>query len=195
MNDPGPRPELRWVKLTELYIDPAYQRSAKSEASLKNLRYVQEHFSWAHCGALIVCHVPDKRQYAVVDGQHRLIAAQARGDIDELPCVMVGGEDFVSQAKSFVVVNTERVVLNSLAKFHAAVAAGDPDAAAVQEILDECGMEAPRNPVPKGETLPRQVQAVGTLVGMLGSDSGTMGAAILEALELLYKGAGRKASA
>lgn len=63
------------------------------------------------------------------------------------------------------------VVLNSLAKSHAAVAAGDPDAVAVQDLLDECGPEAPRNPVPNGETHPRQVQAVGTLARMLGTYS------------------------
>jgi hypothetical protein len=68
VSDLGPKPELRWIKVTELYIDQAYQRSAKSEASRKNLAYMQEHFSWAHCGALIVCHMPEKKQYTVIDG-------------------------------------------------------------------------------------------------------------------------------
>ncbi len=170
-NDPGPKPELKWIKIIELYIDHEYQRSAKSRASLKNLEYLREHFSWANCGALIVCHAPEKKQYAVVDGQHRFIAAQARGDINELPCVVIQGQDFQKQAKSFVAINTKRVSLNTLAAFHAGVAAGNPDAAAVKEIVDECKIDIPRVPVNRGDTAPRQVQCVGTLVNLLGGYS------------------------
>lgn len=171
LKSPGEKPELKWIKITQLYVDPGYQRSAKSKASRKNLAYLQEHFSWAHCGALIVTHMPDKGRYAVVDGQHRLLTALSRGDIDELPCLVISDQDFQKQAKSFVAINTRRVMLNTLAAFHAAVAAGDPDSVAVKEIADECGIDIPRTPVGKGETDPRQMQCVGTLIKMLGSYS------------------------
>lgn len=170
-NTVGDKPELKWLKITQLYIDHDYQRSAKSSKSRANLAYMQEHFSWAHCGALIVCWEPEKKQYAVVDGQHRLLAAIARNDIPELPCVVISGQDFQRQAKSFVVINTKRVTMNPLAKFHAAVSAGEEDAISVKGLLDECGLEVPRNPVMKGETDPRQIQCVGTLLSLLGSHS------------------------
>jgi hypothetical protein len=100
-----------------------------------------------------------------------LIAALARQDIDELPCVVVSGQDFTKQATSFVAVNTKRVKLHNLAAFHAAAAAGDPDAVAVKEIAEECGVDIPRVTVAKGDTDPRQTQAVGTLIRMLGNYS------------------------
>ncbi len=170
-NGPGTKPELKWIKITELYIDPTYQRNARSDRSRKNVAYIQGNFCWAHCGALIVCHVPEKKQYAVMDGQHRYLAAKARPDIPELPCVVISGQDAKQQAKSFVVINEKRVAMNAFAKFHASVAAGEPDAVAVQEILDECRIEVPRSPVMKGETGPRQTQAIGTLTRMLSTHS------------------------
>lgn len=167
----GQKPELKWIRLTELYIDQAYQRNAKSDRSRKNLAYIQEQFSWAHCGALIVSYIPEKKQYAVVDGQHRYLAARARSDIAELPCVVITGQDFQKQAKSFVAINTKRVAIHSLSKFHASVAAGDPDAVAVYDILTECKIDVPHSPVMKGQTGARQTQAVGTLSRMLGNHS------------------------
>jgi hypothetical protein len=167
----GEKPELRWIKITELYVDHEYQRNAKSDASRKNIAYMKENFNWAHCGALIVSRMPAKNQYAVVDGQHRLLTALARNDIPELPCVVISEQDFQRQARSFVVINSNRVTLNSLAKFHAAVAAGDPDAVAVKDIVTECGLDIPRSPVPKGDTDPKQLQCVGSLVSLLGSYS------------------------
>ena len=161
------RPELAWVNIADMYVDAAYQRSTQSDASKKNLKWLVDNFSWSHCGALIVCYVAAKKKYAVLDGQHRLAAATARGDIQQLPCLVIRDLDIEKQAKSFVVINTKRVTMNTLAKFHAAVAAGEPDAVSVQEIVDACNIEIPRTTVAKGDTGPRQLQAVGSLMAML----------------------------
>lgn len=167
----GPKPELKWIKITELYVDHEYQRNAKSKASRKNLAYMRENFSWAHCGALIVSWIAEKNQYAVVDGQHRLMTALARNDIPELPCVVISNQDLQRQAESFAVINSKRVTLTTLAKFHAAVAAGEDQAVAAKEIADECGLEIPSGPVPNSETDPRQLQCVGTLISLLANYS------------------------
>lgn len=147
MSDVGKKPELKWIKLTELYVDPVYQRNAKSRNSLNNIAYIQENFSWAYCGALVVSFVPEKSQYAIVDGQHRFIAARARKDILELPCVVVSGQDVKKQAQGFVIVNDKRVRLNNLGTYHASVAAGDPDAVSLQKILDDCNIQIPSTPI------------------------------------------------
>jgi hypothetical protein len=168
ISDPGQKPELKWLSMEKLYVDSRYQRNTKSRASEKNLDYLKENFSWAHCGALIVCFVPAEKKYAVIDGQHRLQAAIARKDIDSMPCLVVSGLDFEKQAKSFVAINTKRVQLNSLAAFHAAVAAGDKTAASIKEILDECKIEIPRSVVMKGLTAPRQLQSPGTIGSLIG---------------------------
>ena len=168
---PGPKPELKWIKVTELFVDHEYQRNAKSKASRKNLAYLQENFSWAHCGALIVSYVPEKKQYAVVDGQHRLMTALARTDIPELPCVIISGQDLQRQAESFAVINSKRVSLHTLAKFHAAVAAGEDDAVAAKEMATECGLHIPSGPSPTSDTDPKELQCVGTLISLQGNYS------------------------
>jgi hypothetical protein len=58
----GPKPELKWIKLTQLFIPSEYQRSIKSDASARNINYIAGNFNWADCGALIVC--PTRRSYA-----------------------------------------------------------------------------------------------------------------------------------
>jgi hypothetical protein len=61
------------------------------------------------------------------------------------------------------------------------VAAGDEDAVALKQSIDECGIDIPRTQVNNGTTDARQTQAVGTLM--------------IEALEWLYKNAGRRGAA
>ena len=166
-SDPGPKPELKWLKVDKLYVDSRYQRNTKSKASEKNLRCLSEDFKWSRFGALIVCFVPAEKKYAVLDGQHRLQAAIARG-FPEVPCSIAKDMDFETQAKSFVAINLQRVQLNTLAAFHAAVASGDKTAAGIKEILDECEIDVPRNPVMGSETGPRQMQSPGSLAKMVG---------------------------
>ena len=132
----GQKLELKWIKITQFYIDQQYQRSAKSKASLKKLSYIKANFSWRDCGALIVSYDAEKKYYAVIDGQHRLIAALERDDIPELPYVILQDQNVKDQTSSFVAVDTHRVKLNPLAAFHAAAGAGDADAVSLREILD-----------------------------------------------------------
>jgi hypothetical protein len=166
-NDPGIKPELKWIAVDKLYVDPEYQREAASKASKRNIEYMRLNFSWAFCGALVVCYVKEKKQYAIIDGQHRYLVAKSLTAIDELPCIVISSLDIKRQAKSFVAINTKRVILNSLASFHAAVASDDPTACAVKKLLDDCKIEAPRTPVGT-ETGPRQTHAIGTIAKMIG---------------------------
>lgn len=166
--DLGKKPELKWLALKNLYVDQDYQRGTQSRASQNNLEYIQKHFSWSYFAPLIVCFVPEKKKYAVIDGQHRLMAASMIDGIDELPCMIIaGGHELKQQAESFVVINTKRVMMNSLAKFHAAASAGDTQANDVKQLLKECNIEIPRNPVLANQTGPRQTQALGTIKRML----------------------------
>ena len=164
----GPKPELRWVKITQLYVPADYQRSVKSHASAKNISHIKAHFNWGDCGALIVCPLSDAEppQYAVIDGQHRLRAAEAHGGIAELPCVVIAARLAGEQAMNFVAVNSRRVKLHPLQEFRAAVVAGDPDATALQAVLDRCGVTVASQSLNINETHPRVTLAVGTLLSM-----------------------------
>ena len=168
LNNPGIKPELKWIALDKLYVDHNYQRNTKSKASERNLDSMKEDFRWVYCGALMVCWVPSQKKYAVIDGQHRLQAALWRKDIDALPCLIISEMDVEKQAKSFVAINTKRVQLNSLAAFHAAVASGDKTAATIKDILDDCKVEIPRNPMMGTLLEPNQMQSPGTLASLVG---------------------------
>jgi hypothetical protein len=136
--------------------------------------------------------VPAEKKYAVIDGQHRLQAAIDRGDIKKLPCSIIKESDFCGQAKSFVAINTKRVQLNSLAAFHAAVAAGDQSACDIKQLLDDCRIQIPRGPVPKGAITARQMQSPGTLVKLLEKYDREH---IVFALELIPEAYGEKGGA
>jgi ParB-like nuclease domain len=168
VSDPGPKPELKWIDISKLYVDQEYQRSAKSNRSVSNIKYMRHNFSWAFCGALVVCYVKAKKQYAIIDGQHRYLVAKSLTSITELPCIVISDLDIKKQAKSFVVMNTKRVAMHNLAKFHAAVAAGEDDAVALKEILEEARITVPDSPKPKGYSLPREIHSIGSLLSMLG---------------------------
>lgn len=168
-NDPGPKPKLLWSKLTQLYIPTEYQRSVKSRASETNIAYIRANFNWGDCGALIVSPLKDSTppQYAVIDGQHRFRAAEAHGGIVELPCVVIDAKAAREQARNFVVINSKRVKLHPLQEYHAAVVAGEPDAVALQDILDKCKVTIASQALNIRETHPRVTLAVGTLLKMI----------------------------
>ncbi len=163
------KPELKWIKLTELYIPEEYQRSAKNDASLKNINYIQQNFNWASCGALIVCQLAKAKppQYAIIDGQHRFRAAEGHGGIAELPCIVVSPREAQKQASHFVEVNSRRIKLNSLSEYRAAVVAGDATAASIATILKKANVEVPAHPLGNKVCPPRTTQAIGTLLKMI----------------------------
>lgn len=165
MSELGAKPELKWLLLEQLQVDNSYQRDTQSSASRASIRYLKRNFCWANCGALIVCKDEDK--YNVIDGQHRLEAARGRGDIQTLPCIVISDMNIQNQALSFVQINRQRVSLTPMARFHAAVAAGDTLAVHAQGILDTAQIKVPRSPVFMGHTKPREMQAVGTLLTLV----------------------------
>ena len=134
---PAQKPELRWIKLTQLYVPSEYQRPAKNATSLANINYIKTNFNWASCGALIVCELAKAKppQYAIIDGQHRFRAAEGHGKITELPCIVISPREAQEQAKHFVEVNSKRIKLHGLHEYRAAIVAGEPTACMIDAIL------------------------------------------------------------
>src|SRR5262245_11306189 len=143
----GAKPELKWIKLTQLYVPTEYQRPAKNLTSLANINYIKDQFNWGSCGALIVCELAESKppQYAIIDGQHRFRAAEAHGGITELPCLVISPREAREQAKRFVEVNSKRLRLHGLHEYRAAVVAGDPTACMIEDILQKAGVRVPEN--------------------------------------------------
>lgn len=167
----GQKPELKWISLNEMFIDDSYQRNTESKASQKNIAQIKAEFSWEYCGALTVCFVAVKKKYAIIDGQHRFLAAKLRSDIVQLPCVVFKIDKVEQQAKNFFTMNKKRVNINTLADFHAACAAGDTDANSLKQLMKEINITIPKSPAASGQTGAREVQSPSTLLRMLGKYS------------------------
>lgn len=135
----GTLPVLQYALPSQLQIDLDYQRSIDTSASQSLIRKIAQHWDWSLCLPLVVARRPGGEMY-VIDGQHRLAAAKMRGDIAQLPCVIVEMSDKADEAASFVLLNTGRVALNKLAIFKAAVTSGDSQASAIVAAMREAGL-------------------------------------------------------
>jgi hypothetical protein len=134
-------PVLQFCSPTELRIDPAYQRDVGNGPSQTLIRRIAQHWNWDLCQPLVVARRTDFiDRLFVIDGQHRLEAARLRGDIPQLPCVIVDFADTADEAASFVHLNQQRRPLTKLDLFKAAVASADPEATAIIGAMVDAGL-------------------------------------------------------
>jgi hypothetical protein len=132
----GTRPQLEWIAIAAVFVDNNYQRALKPTLVDKILR----RFSWAKFGAIVVSHQPDGR-YSVVEGQHRLKAAELHPEIAEVPAVVVSHEDVAGEAQSFLAINRDRMAVTSVEQYWAGLTAGDETALAVSKVLHSAGCD------------------------------------------------------
>jgi hypothetical protein len=81
--------------------------------------------------------------------------------------VIIAERNAGEQARNFVTINSKRVKLHPLQEYQAAVVAGEPDAVALQAILDRCQITMATQALNIRETHPRCTLAVGTLLKMI----------------------------
>jgi hypothetical protein len=137
----GRMPTLQFCRPIELHIDQSYQRDATSDASLVLIRRIAQHWNWDLCQPLVVARRQGLiEQLFVIDGQHRLAAARLRGDIDQLPCVILSYGSSADEAASFVHLNQQRRPLSKLELFKAAVASGDAKAVEIVAAMTAAGL-------------------------------------------------------
>jgi hypothetical protein len=135
----GRMPTLQFVLPGELAVDPTYQRSVEAGDSQTLIRRIAQFWNWDLCQPLVVSRRDDGTLY-VIDGQHRLEAAKLRGDIPQLPCVIVAYTSAADEAASFVHLNQQRRPLTKLDLFKAAIASEDPVATAIMTALTDAGL-------------------------------------------------------
>lgn len=145
----GRMPVLQFLRPSELAIDPSYQRSIEASSSQSLIRKIAQFWNWDLCQPLVVAlrrplfpleatHQPVVGQTLfVIDGQHRLEAARMRGDISQLPCVVVEYASAADEAASFVHLNQQRRPLTALDLFKAGLASEDGEAAAIMAAITE----------------------------------------------------------
>lgn len=158
----GRMPTLQFCRPAELRIDAAYQRDVGNGASQALIRKIAQHWNWDLCQPLVVARRTDltERLY-VIDGQHRLEAARLRGDIEQLPCVIVAYASQADEAASFVHLNQQRRPLTRIDLFKAAVASEDAEAVAIMTAIEEAGL-----------TLAPHLTSAGWKPGMIGNVGG-----------------------
>lgn len=139
----GRRPMIEWIPPEELSLDVSYQRSTDNHASQRLIASIAANFDWRLCMPLVVSRRADGT-FAVIDGQHRLLAARLR-KMDDLPCVVFTYDSPEEEAKMFVAANRARKAMNRLDDFHAALAAGDSDAHQVLQLVTDAGLTIARN--------------------------------------------------
>ncbi len=162
-HDPGTRPEVRWVKVADLRVDPTYQRDINRRGAA-NIRDIAKNFSWRKFGIVIVAPLEDGA-YAIVDGQHRTFGAAGRG-IGEVPCLVIEA-DARAQADAFVSINSGVTLMTPLQIHASRLAAGDADALALVEACKAGGATVCRYPVPGNRMDVGQTLAVSVLYKML----------------------------
>ena len=125
--------DLAYIRKTLLEIDHNYQRHAKNARVLK----LAKRWNWLACGVLIV----SKRagRYYVVDGQHRLMAAMKRADIDSLPCLIFESAEMRDEAVAFRDANKERRPITTFEQWNANLVAGDEATLFAHSIITSAG--------------------------------------------------------
>jgi len=137
----GDQPEFAFVEKHKLKIDDSYQR----EPSEEKIARMSRHWRWACVPSLLVSQ-RSTHELFVYDGQHRLLAAMRRSDIDVLPCLISRFSDVQKEAQAFVYANVERWPMRSVDRYLALRIAQDRDTLAIDGVLEKCGLTLKKNP-------------------------------------------------
>ena len=132
--DPGELPVVDWISKDVIDVDVSYQRGEDMARAEKIART----FSWSKFGAVVLVPREDGR-YAIIDGQHRMLAAKLHPLVDNLPAVIMPAvKGTAAEATSFIGLNAERKAVSGLELFHARRATGDEDVQTIDQVLAPC---------------------------------------------------------
>lgn len=147
---------LQWIPVANLRIDSAYQREV-GDRGVKNIRKIVETFAWRKFSPLVVAP-REGGVYAVIDGQHRAIAAKLHGGMTQLPCPVITCSPR-EEADAFSTINVQVTRVHSQAIFKAKVAASDPAALAAEKCASAAGVRILPYPVDAKSIAPNETMA------------------------------------
>lgn len=125
--------ELVYLSKNALEIDHSYQRIAKNSRVLR----LAKRWNWLACGVLTVARRGG--HYFVVDGQHRLMAAMKRSDIERLPCLVFESAEMREEAVAFRDANKERRAITAFEQWNADLVAQDEATLFSHAIITNAG--------------------------------------------------------
>lgn len=137
-------PGIQMLDVNDLVIDTRYQRVITSRGR-SNIRHIVEHFDWMHFQPILVSpvEVDGEQKYAVVDGQHRVLAAINHPDVQLVPSAVVHLAP-EQQAHVFAEINSRIVKVNDLEIYWARYASGCEDAAQIMNCVRDADLEMSR---------------------------------------------------
>jgi len=156
----GDKPEMRWLPLSALRVDEAYQRPITPRGR-HTIERIAAAFSWSKFQAVIVAPVEGQTLWTIIDGQHRCLAAMCCG-IDKVPALVVTVSASAA-AHIFAAVNGTVTPMTILALFKASRIAGEGWAVEVDSVCKAAGIEPLVYPVSKKNMKPLQTLAIGTI--------------------------------
>jgi hypothetical protein len=159
----GAAPMLQWLKITDLVVDPAYQRPIVGNGR-RNVDRIARAFSWS-CFAPVVVSPVEGGKFAIIDGQHRTTSAAIVG-FDSVPCqIVIAARE--EQAAAFKAINGTTTPISQMALHAAALVASEPWAVQIAHVCACAQVELLRYPVPADKQAPGQTMAVGTIAQCL----------------------------
>jgi hypothetical protein len=144
---------FRVLPLKQLFVDESYQRPPTNFS-----KKIVKRFNPALVGTLCVSE-RSKTRFAIMDGQTRWISMGELGK-PEAPCLVFHGLKPADEALLFGLFQTERRGVTSASLFKSKVAAKDPVAVAIDEVVTNLGWVIPETKT----TAPNALQAPGALV-------------------------------
>lgn len=121
-----------------LVVDYSYQRTA----SKAKVNEIAKNFSWPAFG-VILASLRSNGRYYVFDGQHRVLGARKRDDVQDVPCIVFVFDKLSEEAQAYVRANTVRGAVSTVEKFKGRLVANDPDAVEMEAIATRHGMVIP----------------------------------------------------
>jgi len=155
----GPAPQLSWLPVSALRVDPTYQRPITGHGRV-NIAKIVADFRWNRFAPVVVSPIAGGL-YAVVDGQHRATAAATLG-FETIPAQIILA-DITEQAAAFSAINGAVTRVHGQALHKAAVAAGDPVACRIERVAASAGVKILSYPVAELNQQPGETMAVGAL--------------------------------
>lgn len=121
------------IPIADLKIDTEYQRALQGS----RVDRMSTDWSWVACGAILVAlRGVGSGDYYVIDGQHRVAAAE-RANIIELPCLVFESMTHIDEAQGFIDVNISRKAMNVVDRYRALLVVEDPVALRVKVFLEQ----------------------------------------------------------
>ena len=129
---------IGWVPLSELVIDPEYQRNPKTYKKL------MKGYNPRLCDPILVSYRPEEDKFFIIDGNHRAEVARMKG-AEIVVCKILEGLTAQEEANEFANQDACKVKLTPYDRFKASLAGGNKVALELSRTLSDYGVRVVSN--------------------------------------------------